>query len=202
MTTGEPVVMAIGGHKTNAGLIGDCRILGYISDDGMVIDPTYGLGTFWRDWTPRKFRGSDLNLEKSPCGQAIDFTALPDDDKTMQTVVFDPPYKLAGKADAIVDGRYGVGQYASIEARHQLIMAGVTEAERVLVSGGHLLLKCQDQVASGKVHWQTILFANHAKECGLTLVDSLLFQSYRAQPKGRRQIHARRNYSTLLIFKK
>lgn len=77
-----------------------------------------------------------------------------------------------------------------------------TEAARVVKPRGHVLLKCMDQVNGGKVRWQTIEFTNHAATVGLELVDMLHLQSYRAQPDGTAQQHARRNYSTLLVFEK
>lgn len=78
----------------------------------------------------------------------------------------------------------------------------LTDTDVVLKPGGMLLVKCQDQVCSGKVRWQTIEFAGHAVELGSRLVDQLHLPSYRPQPAGRRQIHARRNYSTLLVLRK
>ena len=42
---------------------------------------------------------------------------------------------------------------------------------------------------------------DHARALGLELVDVLHVQGYRKQPPGRRQIHARRDYSTALVFR-
>lgn len=102
---------------------------------------------------------------------------------------------------AAVDERYGVDAYASREDRHDLIRAGMKECTRVLAPGGSLLVKCQDQVNGGRVRWQTIEFANYGVELGLELVDMLHMLGGRPQPPGRRQEHARRNYSTLLVFR-
>ena len=90
----------------------------------------------------------------------------------------------------------------NMQDRMRLCIDGITECHRVLKPGGHLLVKCQDQVCSGHVRWQTIEFAGHAVELGSRLVDQLHLPSYRPQPAGRRQIHARRNYSTLLVLRK
>ena len=177
--------------------------LGYIDEASLTIDVTYGMGAFWKDWQPDNFLASDLDPAKSPAGRAVDFTATPWPDCWPGTVVLDPPYKLNGTSTEATDARYGVhGKYVSPAKRHDLMRRGITEAHRLLKPGGHLLFKCQDQVASGRVHWQTRIMADHAETVGFTLVDSLLFPSYRAQPEGRRQVHARRNYSTLLVFRK
>ena len=65
-----------------------------------------------------------------------------------------------------------------------------------------LLIKCQDQVVSGAVRWQTRIFADHAEAQGFQLVDALHVQGSRPQPDGRRQVHARRDYSTLLVLER
>lgn len=84
-----------------------------------------------------------------------------------------------------------------------MIRDGITECLRVLKPGGHLLLKCQDQVNGGKVRWQTIEFAGHAEQAGpAVLVDMLHMLGGRPQPEGRSQQHARRNMSTLLVLRK
>lgn len=108
----------------------------------------------------------------------------------------------SGTATASVDDRYGVDGYMPIAERHQLILDGLAECVRVLKVGGRLLVKVQDQVASGRVWWQTDLVTRAAEERGCRKVDALLFLGGRSQPKGRRQVHARRNYSTLLVFVK
>ena len=130
--------------------------------------------------------------------------ALNPDFHRRDAVVFDPPYKLNGNPSDTggMDERYGVHVYTDWRDRMQLCRDGITECARVYNGTGYLLVKCQDQVSSGKVRWQTIEFANHAATLDLGLVDLLDLLSYRPQPAGRRQVHARRNSSTLLVFKR
>ena len=198
--TGTDGVMAIGSWKNNAELIADCARLGYLRSDWHTLDPTYGLGRFWSIWRPDHLTASDLNPERSP-GPPADFTALPHPEATFDAVVFDPPYKLNG-TPSDPDIAYGVDVVASWRDRHQLIRDGITECARVTSPEGHLLVKCQDQVVSGAVRWQTHEFTAHAAAHGCRLVDQLHLRSYRPQPAGRRQVHARRNYSTLLVLQK
>jgi hypothetical protein len=69
------------------------------------------------------------------------------------------------------------------------------------VADRFLLVKCQDQVVSGAKVWQTRLVADFVeRHLGFVLDDMLHVQGYRPQPQGRRQIHSRGDYSTLLIF--
>lgn len=195
-------ILAVGKRESNADLMVECRDLGYIKDTDLVLDPTYGLGVFWKKYQPPRLIGSDLDATKSLLGVSEDFTALEWDDDTFDVVVFDPPYKLNGTPDDSVDARYGVGgKYTPVDARHQLMYDGITECTRVLKTGGFLMVKCQDQVSSGRVHWQTDLMTRHAESLGHRKVDALMPIFHRKQPDGRAQRHARRNYSTLLIFK-
>ena len=192
-------VLAATAWPTNAHLIEACHQLGYIGDDDLVLDPTYGRGVWWQRWRPEKLVTSDV---RPGLGDEVgDFRYLYWNDEHFDVVAFDPPYKLNGTPDHAIDERYGVHEPTSWQDRHGLILAGIDECARVLKPGGRLLLKCQNQVCSGKVRWQTYEFAAHAQGLGLTLVDELLMLAYRPQPSGRRQVHARRNYSSLLVLR-
>jgi hypothetical protein len=198
-------VMAIGAWRNNAELIADMPRLGYLQDEWVTLDPTYGLGRFWTRWRPRSLIKSDLHATNDNVSQ-WDFTCLPMADGSVDAVTLDPPYKLngtsTGRGASAADERYGVTEYASQGDRHALIRDGITECVRVLKVGGTLLVKCQDQVCGGRVRWQTREFADHAESLGCRLVDMLHIQSYRPQPPGRRQQHARRNYSTMLVLRR
>jgi hypothetical protein len=197
-------VLAIDKWATNAALIADCARLGYLHADWRTLDPTYGYGTFWNDFRPAELDASDLDPAKSPIGYSVDFRALPWPDRYFGSVVFDGPYKLNGNPSDTdgSDERYGVHEYTDWRDRMALLRAGVAECARVLRTGGYLLVKCQDQVCGGRVRWQTFELTLEAEKHGLGLVDRLDFLSYRPQPNGRRQVHARRNASTMLVFKR
>jgi hypothetical protein len=188
------VVYAATPWNSNGHLIADVAKFGYLG--GVVVDATYGRGTFWTHHKPDLLAIHDIRVD------GVDFRNLPEATSTVDTVVLDPPYKLNGTPDPIVDERYGTDEATHWRERMCLIFEGITEAARVLNDRGHLLLKCQDQVCSGHVRWQTIEFTNHARWLGLGLVDSFLMLGGRPQPPGTRQVHARRNYSTLLVFQK
>lgn len=196
-------VLAVGNRRNNAELVVDLIELGYIRTDLPILDATYGLGRWWKLVNPETLTGCDLDPQKSPVGYAVDFTQTPWSDNSFDSVVFDPPYKLNGTSQGFGnDESYGVGndKYVSIKERHNLITAGMTELARI--TSRTLVVKCQDQVSSGKVQWQTRIFADHGEKIGLTLVDALHVLGHRQQPPGRRQHHARRDYSTALVFHK
>lgn len=188
-------VLAATAWRTNAEMIVAVHELGYLRDDDIVLDPTYGYGSFWKLWRPMLVTQHDLKLD------GVNLCRLPHADGRFDAVVFDPPYKLNGRPTPEVDERYGVDVRATRAERHQLILDGIDECVRVLAPKGYLLLKCMDQVNGGKVRWQTREFADYAEQKhGMRLVDMLLMLGGRPQPAGRRQVHARRNYSTLLVL--
>lgn len=180
---------------TNAHLIEACADLGYLNADWPTLDPTFGKGTFWRRWAPTSLTCHDLKFD------GVDFRNLPHPDGQFQAITFDPPYKLNGTPSG-TDERYGVDVAATLNERHQLMFDGLDECVRVLAPSGTLLVKCQPQVASGRVWWQDRMMAERAEKHGLRHVDTLVMLTRpRPQPGGRRQVHARRNYSTLLVLR-
>jgi hypothetical protein len=193
-------IRAIGDRTNNAELIRDCAALGYIH--GYVLDMTYGLGRFWKSYRPDRLLTNDLD-RTTDADTHKDFTDLPFRSGAFDTVVFDPPYKLNGTGGSHASDRgYGVANKGSIRSRHGLIKLGMSEGSRVLARGGHMLVKCQDQVCSGRKVWQTHEFTKYGEWLGLALVDQMHVQGYRPQPTGRRQVHSRGDYSTLLVFTK
>lgn len=190
-------VFAAHDWPTNGALIADVARLGYIS--GRVMDATYGRGNFWTEFRPFALVGHDLNTLDD-----VDFRNLPEPDGYYDTVIYDPPYKLSGTpALGDFDNAYGIDVGQRWQDRMQMILDGLVECARVLRTGGHLLVKCQDQVCSGAVRWQTDECSRVAVEIGLVKADRFEFlRKGRPQPPGTSQAHARRNYSTLLVFKK
>jgi hypothetical protein len=134
---------------------------------------------------------------------AVDFTCPPAWLGCFDTIAFDPPYKLNGTPDPTNDARYGTHVVSTWQDRHALIEAGIAPLATRLNPGGCLLLKCQDQVCSGRVRWQTMIFTERAEDCGLHLVDRFDMTGHaRPQPmNGRVQRTAHGRPSTLLIFR-
>lgn len=200
-------VRAIGQWRTNADLIADVARLGYL--DGTVLDVTYGEGAFWRVYSPPGLLTNDLHKD-NPTGLHDDYRALSFDDNAVDAIVFDPPYKLNGTpAMGAMDERYGTGRRTTRDEVLGDIIAGALEGLRV--TRRYLLVKCQDQVEGGRVRWQTdivteALTGPRAPESPAPTARKVdrfdLVTHPRAQPAGRRQLTARRNHSTLLVFEK
>jgi hypothetical protein len=194
----------------NATLITKYAKLGYLPSP--VLDLTVGEEAgFWTQHKPTVLITNDLDPEVE-AHYHYDATDTPFPANRFRTVVWDPPYKLSGtrgsKGPAALNKRYGTsGKYVPIGKVHSLLLAGVREAIRL--SSEFVLVKCQDQIASGAYQPQTFLVYEEALSRGAKLVDMGFVEGYRKQPEYRKvkgvmvkqeQKHLARNYSSLMVF--
>lgn len=199
-------VLAACDWATNGHLIEDCVRLGYLRPEWKTVDPTFGRGVWWSRWRPDTLTSTDGNAAKSPTGEAVDFRSLPYPSGSFDAGAYDPPYVCVGgrKTTGLPDmhDRFGLTDAPTTPADLQvLIDDGLTEMARVVRPKGFVLVKCQDYISSGKLWIGTHHTLSHGIDLGMTLVDRLEhYGPIRPQPPGRRQVHARRNLSTLFVF--
>lgn len=209
---------------TNADLIADVARL-YLASDMRALDPTYGRGRWWTLWSPRELVRTDLDPAKAPDGVA-DFTALPFADQSFDMVAFDPPYvatggrSTQGVAGAQMSDAFGMASSRRTPAENQeLIDAGLAEAWRVVrpsrrtagrYASGIVLVKCQNYITSGRLWPGAFRTLSAAEALGFRPVDILEHLSASGGPQPstnvngtpRRQVHAKRNNTTLLVLEK
>lgn len=187
---------------TNADMIADVAKLGYL--DGTILDLTYGEGNFWTKFKPNdgRQRGPRLLYKNDlykQVGFAYDYTNMPFGDNYFDNTVLDPDYKMTGTPSTPkMDFAYGTDRPMRYQDRLTNIEMGAREALRIC--SRYALIKCQDQIVSGNLCLQTLAVIRAVNQDPFDWFNFL--QDPRPQPKGRRQVHARRNYSTLLVFKK
>ncbi len=103
-----------------------------------------------------------------------------------------------GNKERAADGISGV------EAVDQLYYRGIAQAQRALKHKGMLILKCMDQVMSGKQAWAHVTYMNMAEDMGFRPED-LFITVRKTQPlmrhKPEAQKHARKNHSYFLVLK-
>lgn len=190
-------IPAVHRWATNGDLIADVASL-HLRPDDAVLDVTYGRGGWWTVWKPELLVTNDLHTEAD---HHFDFRTIwaafaPG---VFDVVAYDPPYKLNGTpALGDFDDRYGIAQPTNWRDRMALIVEGLSSCFRL--EPRLILAKCQDQVVSGQVRWQTHELIVAASELGGRLVDRFDMVGGRPQPAGRRQVHARGRGSSLLVF--
>lgn len=197
------MILGAQGWRTNAAMIADVRRLGHLPDAARVVDLTYGKGNWWREYKPQHLVAHDI------ARNGVDFrTCVGIGDRTYDVVALDPPYVPKGgrKTSTLTDmtARFGMDTVPRTLPEHRAMMEdGIVQAARILKPGGRLLLKCMDSIWSGKVYPSTVYCTEAAWAEGLVLVEKLVHVGHAGpQPPGRREVHARRNESYLLIFKK
>lgn len=197
----DKLILAAHNWASNAELIQDCAALGYLNEDWNILDPTYGKGNWWKLWWPRALVKHDMALD------GTDFRKLPYADNTFDAITYDPPYVSVGGRKttgmSTMYEAYGLIDAPSSPAELQvLINDGLTEMYRLVKKGGYVLVKNQDYVSSGKLWIGTHWTLSHALELGFTCQDRLEHMGKsRPQPSHARQLHARRNLSTMFVLK-
>lgn len=188
-------------NGTNADLIATIAPL-YLT--GSVLDVTYGLGGWWKRFTPDPFTFHDINID------GVDFTALPYSDNSFDAVCFDPPYIASGGLTTATGGGADLRVRFGVTARTErdlwwLIGNGIAETARVVAPGGFLLVKCGDYVGSGRLVLGHLKVIDAAVAVGLGEPWDLIVHHTGSGPGGHNiytAIRARRHHSYLLVFQK
>jgi len=194
--------MAATTWPTNADLIVDVVRLGYLNWNDRTLDPTYGRGSWWMKWEPASLTVLDRRQDGSDFRRLDRFP-----DRTFDAIAYDPPYVCQGgrTTTTVPDfhDAYGLGDAPKTPALLQdLINDGLTEMHRLVRVGGMVLVKCKDYVSSGKIWHGTHLTLNHAMSLGFECVDRLEHIGRPGPQSQTRQVHARRNLSTLFVLKR
>lgn len=210
---GPGPVLAATYWPTNGHMVEALHRLGYLAASDHVLDPTFENGIWWQRWRPERL---------TTCHRATDgtdFRHLPFEPHTFDAVAFDPPYVCPGgrKTSTIPEfhQRFGMAEgghedplFSNPAELQQLINDGLTEMVRLVKPKGLILTKCQDYVWGGRLWEGATMTRNHAVELGCSVEDRLEFLTRpRPQPatipdgSDRRQVHARRNLSTLFVFR-
>ena len=168
---------------------------------GSVLDVTYGEGKWWDLFRPDPFAAHDLyKLD------GVDFRALPEGDRSIDTVCFDPPYVESGGRNS--SGRQGFLDSYGISLEHtplgnvgDLMMDGLAEVCRV--ASRFVLVKCMEFVAGAKFHDMPVRVATRALELGWRKHDTIVHNSGGGIGGGYRTfevLRCARAHSYLLVF--
>lgn len=195
---------------TNADLFPDVLRI-YAKPGDRIADVTYGRGVFWREVDTSQYECHFTDLAEDiepPAIGGVDMRDLPYDDESMNMVVIDPPYthNLSTLKASIADC-YNLNEEASESTSAGVLRlhdAGMVEALRVLRPDGTMVVKCQDQIESGKQRWEHIyilLFVTTRLD--LSAEDLfVLVQGGAPAVRWPHQLHARKNHSYFWVFRK
>jgi len=207
ITTNKLVFSAQQG--TNDGIFPNILKL-YVPTGSKVADITYGGGVFWRS-VPK----DHYYLLATDIKTGVDCTALPYESSSLDCVVFDPPYMHTPGGTAHVNHQnyenyYGnnVAANGSGKKYHEAVLdlyfRTAHEAKRVLKEEGIFIVKCMDEVCANQQRLTHVELINEFSNHGFIVED--LFVLLRNNRPGvsriLRQVHARKNHSYFLIFRK
>lgn len=190
----------------------------YVLDGAEIADVTYGKGVFWKKIDKRKY-----SLHFSDIKTGVDCRNLPYQDEIMDCVVLDPPYMegfyrrneehLAGNGtfssfrEAYSDGSVYI-QKGSAPKYHDAVLdmyfSAGHEALRVLKKNGILIVKCQDEVSANKQHLTHVEIINEYEQHGLSTEDIFIMVRNNKPNVStiKKQVHARKNHSYFIVFRK
>ena len=164
---------------------------------------TYGKGVFWRNIDVGQYDFHPSDLRTCPTAK-YDFRRLPYKSEMFHIVVFDPPY-IHNPGRLYCEGNYRNSETTG-GLNHVGIMRlygeGMKEGHRILKPGGLLLVKCMDEIESGRQRWTHIEIREIARRLNMVAQD--LFILIRQHPPliQWRQKHARKNHSYMWVFEK
>ena len=196
--------------KSNAEQFPDILKL-YVNPGAKILDMTWGNGAFWKDVTETyEVVANDIDPERGKFH--YDFRQLPNDWKGIFSVcVCDPPYLGVGGIETLkdsIDRGYNNKARAKnsgggVAAVRRLYAGAIIEAWRILCRSGILILKCMDQVESGRQNFLSHDIMDLCNLLGFRVDDELIFVSS-SQPTMRHehQVHARRNHSSWVVAKR
>lgn len=187
----------------------------HVPSGSVVADVTYGKGVFWKSIPEARYK-----LYASDVQTGTDCRSLPYDDASMDAVILDPPYmegwfrqrkgQLGGSGShSAFRERYSDGRETPDGPKYHaavldLYLKAGREAYRVLRVGGHLIVKCQDEVSANRQHLTHVEIIAGYAQTGFYAKDLFIVVRHNRPGISRllKQVHARKNHSYFLVFRR
>jgi hypothetical protein len=182
----------------------------YVPPGSAVADVTYGRGVFWKRVAKDAYK-----LFASDIKDGVDARDLPYPKGSVDCVVFDPPYMHTPGGTAHVNHQNYESYYCNNangtgsgkkyhEAVLDLYFAAGREARRVLRSEGIYIVKCGDEVCANQQRLTHVEVINELTKDGFVVEDLFVLLRNNRPGVSRliRQVHARKNHSYFLVFRK
>jgi hypothetical protein len=181
----------------------------YVPKTSRVADVTYGKGVFWKGVSLEGYE-----LLHTDLATRTDCRDLPYKDGSIDCVVFDPPYMHTAKTAHVGHQRFeenyrnNSSQNGSAKKYHEAVLdlyfQAAEEARRVLRNEGIYIVKCADEVCSNEQRLTHVEIINELAKKGF-IAEDLFVLMRRNKPGVSRvvkQVHARKNHSYFLVFRK
>lgn len=184
---------------TNADLFPDILSL-YAKERDTIADVTYGKGSFWTKTDKSKY-----NLLATDILMGVDLRNLPYVDNQVDMVILDPPYAHNGSVPLkpSIANQYNLNSVCGRNGIVELYHKGFSEAYRVLKNNGILVIKCQDEILSGRQWWNHIELMQYCFNLGFIGEDLfVLVQNGHPAMRHNYQLHARKNHSYFIVLRK
>ncbi len=168
----------------------------YVPEGSVIADVTYGRGVFWRNVDVSKF-----TLLKSDLQDGTDCRKLPYENASIDALVIDLPYMHTGKSvHKSLNKQYHNENNTSHESVIRLYVGGILEATRVLRTKGIIIVKCQDEIESGKQRLSHVELIQLLQILGFEFLEHfVLVQKTVPMIQFKHQQHARKNHSFALV---
>lgn len=173
------------------------------------LDCTYSSGSFWKDLKGPKIK-TDLEPKSDKVMQA-DSENLPFEDSSMKSIMYDPPFIIAGKTyknskegSTLMTKRFeGYTNYSDLKKNYY---NSLKELYRICDKGGFVVMKCQDTVSGGKQYFTHAMIMQMAINIGfyprdlIVLTNKVRINSFGT--KWKKQEHARKYHSYFWVLEK
>lgn len=195
-------VLAATAWASNAELVADLVRLNYLDLNLLTLDPTYERGVWWNKVRPKTL------VTHHRAEDGTDFRDLPYDDRSFPQIAYDPPYVCPGGRDTSTTkeqhDRYGMADpaFRTPAELQTIIDAGLAEMWRLLDRGGRCYAKSQNYIWSGRLWLGAEKTLTHALALGFDVDDRLEHLRPIGRNSQKRQVHARRNLSTMFVLRK
>jgi len=200
-------VMVKSVYNTNYEIIKN--IMGLYNIAQFDLDCTYSKGNFWKN-LPLPINKTDLFPVDDTVIRA-DSENLPFENNSMKSIMYDPPFVIAGKTfrenkegSSVIAKRFE--SYTTYNNLIKNYYNTLKELYRITEKDGFVVMKCQDTVSGGKNHFTHCMIMNMALEIGFYPKDLfILHNKVRINSFGGRwskQEHARKYHSYFIVLQK
>jgi hypothetical protein len=182
----------------------------YVRPGNVVADVTYGNGVFWKRVPKDRYQVLATDLTTG-----VDCRRLPYQRASIDCVVFDPPYMHTPGGTAHVNHQNYESYYRNNAAANgsgkkyheavlELYFKAAVEAYRVLRDEGVYIVKCGDEVCANQQRLTHVELINELTKNGFVVEDLFVLLRNNRPGVSRviRQVHARKNHSYFLVFRK